>query len=147
MYFIKWAHNRVHCGSWPPAEQIVFSQQVDRHLLQSRGIDTITPQFCDSCLFVGGAISHFQRLGYRLPKRVLAISLWFTLSSAFKVQCRLCCDLGKEGFLKCWCLVWVKKFIWEEKAEQQSGAAKIVCWRLSLWQTVSIQPTLASKIT
>lgn len=75
MCFIKRVHNGVHCGSWHPAEHIVFSQQVDCHLLQTLGIDIITPQFCDSCLFVGGEISHFQRIAYRLPKRSLAIFL------------------------------------------------------------------------
>lgn len=75
MCFIKRAHNRVHFGSWPPAEQIVFSQQVDCHLLQTLGTDIITPRFCDSYLFVGGEISHFQRIRYCLPKRVLAIFL------------------------------------------------------------------------
>lgn len=48
----------------PPAEQIVFSQQVDCHLLQTLGIDIITSQFCDSCSIVGGEISYFQRIRY-----------------------------------------------------------------------------------
>ena len=54
-----------------PAGQIVSSQQVDRHLLPTLRTDIITPQFCDSCWFVGGAMSHFHRIGYRLPERVL----------------------------------------------------------------------------
>lgn len=152
MCFIKWAHNRVHCGSWPPAEQIVSSQQVDCHLLQTLGIDIITPQFCDSCLFVGGEISHFEKIGYCFPKRVLAIFLWFTLSSAFKVICRLCCDLGKEGFFRVLMSGSSKEVYLGRKCrtkEPSCGKKKErkCVGACHIDKTVGTQPTLASKIT
>ena len=60
----------------PPAEQIVFSQQVDFHLPQTRGIDIIIPRFCDSCSFGGGERYPIPgELGTVSPERFLVIFL------------------------------------------------------------------------
>lgn len=139
------AHNRVHSGSWLPAEQIVSSQQVDCHLLLTLGIDIITPQFCDSCLFAGGEMSHLERTGYCLPERAFALFLWSTLSSAFQVFCRLCCCcLGTERYLSA-DVCFEERSLSKEKMQQNGSAKKTWCWQFD--RTVGIQPTLASKIT
>lgn len=66
--FIKWAHflpsYRVHCGWWmvaPCWEDFLFTARgcLSR---QTLGIETIisTPQFLDSCFFMGGRMSRFH---------------------------------------------------------------------------------------
>lgn len=148
MCFIKWAHNTVHRGSWPP--------RWTDCLLTAGGLPFATNSWnwhhYTSILWF-----MFVRRQWDIPfpeNRILSPQKGFSdlfmihwiikrslkcrLSSAFKVSCLLCCDLGKERFLKRWGLFWVKNFIREEKnrATKQSKEEekKKVCWRLSLWQ-------------
>lgn len=136
-----WAHKREHCGSQPPAEQIVSSQQVVCHLLQNLGIDIITPRFL-WFMFVRRRRDFliWRELDKVNPERVFSncFMIPIVISILSVMSPRLL--LRQRGISLVWMSVWRKK-VYLKKEEKHTHTHFVLLCKINLSVLASVTLT------